>query len=98
MLLKLGVAIDKLNPEIRRALLAIETVYQEQSQEPVITSTYDGNHMASSLHYHNDAIDLRLPTMATRITITERIKEKLGHDYDVVLESDHIHVEYDPKP
>jgi len=25
------------------------------------------------------------------------LKSQLGSDYDVVLESDHIHVEYDPK-
>lgn len=26
-----------------------------------------------------------------------RLRAELGRDYDVVLESDHIHVEYDPK-
>lgn len=97
MLLKLGVAIDKLNPEIRRSLVAIETVYNKYGYEPVITATYDGNHKVSSLHYRNDAVDLRLPGSKVMNALCVEMRTVLGKNFDVVLESDHIHVEYDPK-
>ena len=29
--------------------------------------------------------------------IVDKIKDCLGEQYDVVLESDHLHVEFDPK-
>jgi pyruvate-formate lyase-activating enzyme len=64
--------------------------------ELVITSTYEGNHGEGSLHYADDAIDMR-KIEARPIDGEDKIKEKLGKDYDVVLERDHIHVEYDPK-
>jgi hypothetical protein len=31
------------------------------------------------------------------LAIRNQIKELLGPDYDVVIENDHIHIEYDPK-
>jgi len=76
MLLKLGVDISRLNPEIRGAL------------------TYEGNHMPSSYHYGNDAIDLRLPSRASKAFIG-RLKDVLPQYFDVVLETSHIHIEFD---
>jgi len=96
MLLKAGVDISRLNREIRRALPKIETVYVQYSETFVITSTYEGNHGAGSLHYGNDAVDVGLAKANSR-KIYMAIKEDLGSSFDVVLEGDHIHIEYDPK-
>jgi hypothetical protein len=96
MLIKAGVDISRLNREIRRALPKIQDVLRYYDQELVITSTYEGNHGEGSLHYADDAIDMR-KIEARPIDGEDKIKEKLGKDYDVVLERDHIHVEYDPK-
>ena len=97
MLLKLGVDISRLNREIRRVLKTVESIYQTLGeQEPVITSTYDGNHVQSSLHYANDAVDLRLPTK-NREEIFKAIADSIGKNFDCINHVDHIHVEYDPK-
>ena len=64
-------------------------------EEAVITSARDGKHMEGSLHYKGQAIDLR--TKHVLEALTKKIKEYVGSDYDVVLESEHIHLEWDPK-
>jgi len=97
MLLKLGVYIDELKREIRRALPVIEQVYRAHGYEPVITSTYEGTHSPGSLHYARQAVDIRLPPRGKVGVIAEELKRRLGVDYDVVVEATHIHVEYDPK-
>jgi len=96
MLIKAGVDISRLNREIRSALPKLQTVLNYQSEELVITSTYEGTHGQGSLHYANDAVDIRLPAKNVE-TVVSRIWEKLGTDYDVVSEGNHIHIEYDPK-
>lgn len=66
----------------------------------VVTSLRDGKHSAGSLHYSGNAVDLRRWDLdARKITsqVVSQLKSQLGSDYDVILESDHIHVEYDPK-
>jgi len=96
MLLKAGVDISRLRPEIRKKLNAINQVYvQIGESEMVVTSTYEGNHSPGSLHYANLAIDLRLPANYKRVA--RAIQTVLGSDYDVVIETSHIHIEYDPK-
>ncbi|PHQ68463.1 MAG: hypothetical protein COB92_00595 [Robiginitomaculum sp.] len=65
---------------------------------PVITSGGDGTHSTNSLHYDGNAVDLRTNnlTQAQTTTVASALSTSLGSDYDVVVESDHIHVEYDP--
>lgn len=96
MLLKLGVSISLLRPPIRKKLFLIERIHSIFfTDEMVITSTFEGTHSSGSLHYAHFAIDLRLPGVA--FEFANRLRKELGKDYDVVLESNHIHIEYDPK-
>ena len=96
MLIKAGVDISRLNREIRRSLPRVEAVYKQYLEDFVITSTFEGNHGAGSLHYSNDAYDGAHPKRnVTKIYLA--IQQDLGANYDVVLEGDHIHIEYDPK-
>lgn len=97
MILKLGVDISRLNRETRRTLNTIDALYRGFDEEPIITSTYEGEHSPSSLHYQNNAIDIRNPKTIDKEWLCGRLKQKLGHNFDVVLETDHIHIEYDPK-
>ena len=99
MLCKLGVDISRLHDAIRKKLNIIEHVFQRNNHEPVITSTYCDNHSPSSLHYQNKAIDLRSKGIMshTQKAIMEELKMHLGDDYDVILEGNHYHIEYDPK-
>ena len=97
MLIKFGVDISRLNREIRRMLPAIDNIYrQETDTEAVITSTYEGTHSTNSLHYCNDAIDLRLPR-SNQSGVVDALEMQTGKGFDVVEEQTHIHIEYDPK-
>lgn len=96
MLIKAGVDISRLRPEIRKKLTAIERIVDAIGQEElVITSTYEGNHSAGSLHYADLAVDVRRTNRPD--VVCQEIRRELGQDYDVVLENNHIHIEYDPK-
>lgn len=95
MLLKAGVTIAFLRPEIRKKMAFMAKVYQDHGEELVITSTNEGTHSAGSLHYANLAVDIRLPK-TSRVGILTELKKGFGKDYDIVLERDHIHIEYDP--
>jgi len=95
MLIKLGVDISRLNNQIRRSLNKIDTVFNNCGFESVITSTYEGSHSPSSLHYTNNAIDIRTPS-ANVDKVINNLRSRLGSDFDIVLEPTHIHIEYDP--
>lgn len=96
MLVKAGVDISRLRPEIRKKLNEIaRRVWSIEKTELVITSTYEGNHSEGSLHYANLAVDIRRHKKGQEVR--DELRDKFGMDYDVILESDHIHIEYDPK-
>ena len=96
MLIKLDVSIEYLSRPARRALNPVEKVFQEYGEEAVITSTNGGVHSPSSLHYVNDAFDVRKAFVKNK-DIVICLKARLGNEYDIVLESNHIHIEFDPK-
>ena len=96
MLIKAGVDISRLRPEIRKKLTKIASIIWACSEgEMVITSTYEGTHSEGSLHYANLAVDIR--RSREKILSFHEIVRELGDDYDVILETDHMHIEYDPK-
>ena len=96
MLIKAGVDISRLRPEIRKKLNEIaRRVWSIEQEELVITSTYEGHHSEGSLHYANLAVDIRRHKKGQEVIC--ELRDKLGTDYDLVLYVDHIHIEYDPK-
>ena len=99
MLLKMGVDISKLERPIRRSLNHVQKIFQKYGQEPIITSTYEGNHSPGSLHYAHKAVDFRRHNIpkTTIGPLLQKLRESLGPNYDVILEKSHIHIEYDPK-
>ena len=96
MLIKAGVDISRLNREIRRSLYEVNNFVEDFKEELIITSTYEGNHGAGSLHYSNDAYDIRRPLTVQSGGI-KIIKGILGKSFDIIWKVDHIHIEYDPK-
>lgn len=97
MLLKMGVDVSRLARSVRFRLDGIDLVFKEKTgREAVVTCTSGGDHMAGSLHYSNEAIDLRLPGNEVSEVIPA-LRRYLGSDFDVIAEVDHIHIEYDPK-
>ena len=96
MLIKAGVDISRLRPEIRKKLTKIAAIiYSCNEGEIIITSTYEGTHSDGSLHYANLAIDIR--KNVKRCLSVKEIRRELGDDYDVIEYETHIHIEYDPK-
>lgn len=97
--LKQGVRIHGIRPELLLALQISESVYREFDTELIVTSVIDGKHSAGSLHYTGSAVDLRIRHLPQNQveTVRDEIAERLGSDFDAVLESDHIHIEFQPK-
>lgn len=93
------IELKDLAPQLTLALFMAQEVYAEYDTDLVITSANDSKHSHSSLHYAGRAVDLRtynLP-LDTKQEVRDKIAAKLNVDFDVVLEDDHIHLEYQPK-
>ena len=97
--LKKGVSLKNLQPQMSFALLAIDTVYRELGYHTVVTSGNDRKHSRGSLHYVGLAADFRTRHLkeGEAAKIAAQVKAALGGEFDVVLEADHLHVEYQPK-
>lgn len=99
-MIKPGVDVRGLTPQMVLAYLIAGDVYREKVGLPcVITSGSDGKHGPNSLHYCGKALDFRTNSLRPEQVhpVYMALKQALGAQYDVVLESDHIHCEFDPK-
>lgn len=96
---KEGIKISGIDYMLLRAILIISDLFSELSITLTITSVMDGVHKSNSLHYEGNAIDIRSFSIPIKFRkdIAKWISNKLGVHYDVIDESDHIHIEYDPK-
>lgn len=108
MQFKDGVTLD-LRPEMARALPGIDAAYHATVQrEAVITSGTDGQHMHGSLHYAQLAVDTRsrdltyeqVEKLATALRVQLNGSPLNGsapnRPYQVIIEKDHLHIEYQP--
>jgi len=85
--------------KVFEAILVAEEIYSNYNTDLVVTSLTDGVHMQGSLHGKGLAVDLRIWNLAGEDVqkVVEDLVVTLDLGYDVVLESDHIHIEYDIK-
>ena len=97
--LKPDVRIFGLRPEIVLAILVAERAYAEIGCELMLTSGIEGTHSAGSLHYAGCAVDFRTLNVAPDKLnpLVEKIRAALGPDFDVLLETNHLHAEFQPK-
>ena len=103
--LKNGVHINGAHfyPEVVNIInVARETAPMLVRETVWITSANDSKHMEGSLHYKNQAFDIRIYNIIGDVHVeavkwAERMALALGEDYDVVKEKDHIHAEFDPE-
>ena len=105
--LKIGITLT-VTPQIDRMIRVADLAYAKvlgRAFSVVVTSGNDGKHMTGSLHYTNAALDFRtghaweppLMTADEAEEVREELAALLGAGYDVVLEKDHLHIEYQPK-
>lgn len=97
-------------PELTKLLFLIDAKYRELGDEVIITSGSELHppHADTSLHFSGNAADLRLWNInLTPKELYAKILE-VCHAYciankipinwvDLILEKDHLHVEYQPK-
>jgi len=105
MKVKEGVVLAGLDIKMRPVLIAAEKIWSNYGQELVVTCGLNGEHSAGSYHYYGLALDFRHRyfTDIQKDMVAEELMDKLRrvencqvfHDYDVVIENTHIHVEYD---
>ncbi|MBW8034137.1 MAG: hypothetical protein FVQ79_00265 [Planctomycetes bacterium] len=103
------VSIRGLQPQMFHAWNVAGEVYEEVSNaDCILTAGVDGKHGHGSLHYVGLAIDLRIRNLLAGWELTPELVEvaeaiqiklqnRLGFEYDVVLESNHFHIEFQPK-
>ena len=100
MKIKQGVNLLGIRNETNVGMMVAEAVLAEYGQELVITSAVDGRHKRASAHASGRAFDVRIWTLQadnTETEATQSLQVALGSEFDVVEESDHIHIEWDPK-
>lgn len=101
MKLKRGVDQSDVKHQIWFAIGFVDAVTQALDLgEAVVTSLRDGTHSVNSLHYKGLAADFRTRdfTPEAQKALQAAVHEGLNpRGYDVLLESDHLHVEFDPK-
>jgi len=98
---KKSVKVFGLSPYMHLADRVVEGVYGNWDFNRVtVTSAVDGKHGKNSLHYQGLAQDYRTTRLDSEFDwqkIADFIRAELTDEYDVVLESDHIHIEFQPK-
>jgi hypothetical protein len=98
--IKDDVSLRGLIPQMSIALTVIASQFHAVGLNCIITSGTDGRHKRASAHYTGRALDFRtwgFASHADALEFAADVKAALGRDFDVVLESDHLHVEWDPK-
>tara|TARA_B100000949_G_C14255921_1_gene440445 strand:+ start:648 stop:995 length:348 start_codon:yes stop_codon:yes gene_type:complete len=106
---KKGADIRFLRQELTDRLHQIATVFIYHSPAGfrfVVTSGNDSKHSVGSLHYINCAVDARIKYWPNGVEVYLTDNEQgqiktdldkvLGPDWDIVIESTHIHIEWDP--
>ncbi len=78
--------------------IVVAICYYKFNQVCVITSAVDGVHSEKSLHKKGRAVDYRTWYFEDDQLehLVKEIRKNLPSGYDVVLEQDHLHIEYDP--
>ena len=93
---KPGVRIDGLKPEAFFGMMLCAGFFKDAGQVFTVTSVCEGKHKQTSLHYFGQAFDIRTRDLrnVTPAWVSERLLEVLGSQFQVIVEPDHIHVEF----
>lgn len=92
--------LANLAPQLALVLTGtVVPIFQRFGSDVMITSANDANHSATSLHYAGCAVDIRnwYVNKDEWSELKKQIDEALTMDFDFVIESNHFHLEYQPK-
>lgn len=94
---KHNVRFGGIKPEMVVAIMMMGPVFLRHGTVLKLTSIVDGVHGVYSYHPSGYAGDFGLPAKSKGLNeiIVSDLKVVLGPEYDVILEPDHIHVEFD---
>lgn len=102
---KTGVIVTRVHPMIFNQIAYLATLWHDlfppfEAPPFTVTSISDGEHMNGSKHYEGLAFDFRTRSITPEKAraFAADLQKRLQPAWDVVYETDHIHVEYDPKP
>lgn len=97
--IKPGVKVTGVTSPMLIAIMVADSYCKDINVDCVLTSGIDGRHSIKSKHYSGNALDFRTRDMnGTQQTMfADAMTVALGTDYDVVLEHNHLHVEYEPR-
>lgn len=98
---KSGVKLEGVKPETVLGIIIAATVFASHGYLFTLTSVTDGKEWrsAESLHPFGYAFDCRIWDVPKKKLepLCAALKNALGPEFDVVLEKDHIHIEFDPR-
>ena len=108
MYIKAGVKLCGLTPQAALGAMVAYSGWHEvlrDDQPFVLTSVTDGLHGKASLHYQGNAFDIRIVDPAGKWALSTgaqqqvvgEMRRRLSGEFDVILESNHIHIEWQPK-
>jgi len=105
MKVKKTVEVKGLTNQILIAWMVSKWVYFELGlNNHAMTSGSGGRHSYGSLHFNGNAIDIRSKdnegvyfTKSFGDKVAETIASRLPNDYDIIFETNHIHMEWQPK-
>lgn len=102
MQIKKNVRILGIRPELLLGISILDNLYYLYFGDYIlITSCTESTavHSRKSLHYSGGAVDFRRYTMDDSIEQAFILEAQisLGSEFDLVVESDHYHLEYQPK-
>ena len=99
MIVKDGTTLLGLHPKMQIANCIVAVIYFKNGFKFRLTAGVDQfGHSAKSFHPKGRACDWGIQGLSIQQVkdLRDEIDLKLGPDYDIVLEKDHIHGEYDP--
>jgi hypothetical protein len=99
MKIKPGVSIKQMSPQILIADMAAQEFCRTFCYDCVITGGCEPGHSTTGLHHSGMAHDYRTRDMTDlhKKYFEQHMRHCLQKEFDVVMEKDHLHVEYDPK-
>ncbi len=94
-----GTSIAGIKPETVIGILIANDVFKSVEQPCELSSGLEGKHSRNSLHYAGLAFDVSARDVAGSQyeSITYLLSKNLGDEFDVIFETDHWHIEFQPE-